>query len=257
MALEYVDVEAGRDASGTRIVTSGLLPSPWSEATKGVFAVANVAARVVAKTRANGETVNAWTGIDNVPVVLHDSEPVRTNWAAIVGLAGRLASPETIVPVDPRARAHMMGLLELVAGEQGIGWLARLTMIQAAFDSGGERGFTLPVAGYLAKRYGHTTAVSLADVRARIAEQLGVLRAELGDRTYFGGERPSALDVYAATFLTPLSQIDDTVCPQISDLGRRAFASSRDAVAGLVAPELWAHRTRMFERHLAWPIRLW
>jgi hypothetical protein len=33
--------------------------------------------------------------------------------------------------------------------------------------------------------------------------------------------------------------------------------SAREALGDLVAPEQWAHRTRMFERHLEWPIRLW
>jgi glutathione S-transferase len=257
MALEYKDVATARAAAGTRLVTSGLVPSPWSEAAKGLFVIGNVGVTVVAKTRDNTEPVVTWTTIDNVPIVLHDAEPARTNWAAIVGLVARLAEPDAIVPRDPRARAQVMGLLELVAGEQGLGWLARLAMIQASFETKGERGFPLPVAGFLAKRYGHTTNTASAEVRAGVVARLEVLRAELGDRTYFGGERPSALDVYAATFLTPLSEIDEAACAQLIAPLRRAFASAREALHDLVRPELWAHRTRMFERHLEWPIRLW
>lgn len=256
MALEYVDVATARAAGGTRLVTSGIVASPWSEATKGLFVLASLPAKVVAKTRENGEAVTSWTSIDNVPVILHDAEPVRTNWAAIVGLADRLAEPDAILPRQPRARAQVTGLIELIAGEQGLGWTARLAMIQASLESNGERGFPLSVAGYLAKRYGHT-ADAATDVRDRVASQLAVLRAELGDRTYFGGERPSALDVYAATFLTPLSDIDDAMCPQMIAPLRRAFGSAREALGDLVPVELWAHRTRMFERHLALPLRLW
>lgn len=256
MTLEYVPVESARAATGTRLVTSGLVPSPWSEAAKGLFAVAKLPALVVAKTRDNTEAVHAWTGVDNVPVVFHDAEPARTNWSAIVGLAGRLSEPDTLVPASPEARASMMGLIEMIAGEQGLGWTARLSMIQASVESKGERGFALPVAGYLAKRYGHTSAVSSADVRARVAALIATLRAELGDREYFGGARPSALDIYTATFHTPLFAIDASVCPQLSDLGRRGFAAARDLLEDLVPPELRAHRTRMFERHLPQPIRL-
>jgi glutathione S-transferase len=256
MPLEYVDVAAASAASGTRLVTSGLVPSPWSEAAKGLFLIGNIPVRVVSKTRDATEAVHTWTRVDNVPIVLHDNEPARTNWAAIVGLAARLGEPESIVPSDPSRRARVMGIIELVAGEQGLGWLARLAMIQASFETQGERGFALPVAGFLAKRYGHAGDVSSATVRDQVASRLAVLRAELGDRAYFGGDRPNALDVYSATFLTPLSDIDDTACAQMIPPLRRAFASAREALGDLVAPEQWAHRTRMFERHLEWPIRL-
>ncbi len=256
MALEYVDVATARAAGGTRLVTSGIVASPWSEAAKGLFVIARLPAKVVAKTRENGEAVTAWTGVDNVPIVLHEAEPARTNWAAVVGLTARLAEPDSILPSEPRARASVIGLLELIAGEQGLGWTARLAMIQASLESKGERGFPLSVAGYLAKRYGHTADASI-DVRERVTSQLAVLRAELGERTYFGGERPSALDVYAASFLTPLLDIDDAVCPQMIAPLRRAFGSAREALGDLVPAELWAHRTRMFERHLEYPLRLW
>ena len=40
-ASEYVDVETARAATGTRIITSALVPSPWSEAAKGLFDAKN------------------------------------------------------------------------------------------------------------------------------------------------------------------------------------------------------------------------
>jgi glutathione S-transferase len=248
--FEYVDVAAARAAKGTRIVTSALVASPWSEAAKGLFTVAKLPAVVVGRPRDPTE-ITAWTGVDNVPVVLHEDEPARTSWAAIVGLVARLA-PDTVVPAEPRARAELMGLLELVAGEDGLGWNGRLAMIRASFESQGDRGFPLPVAQYLAKRYGY---VEGKDLRARVGEILAVLRERLGDREYFG-DRVTALDIYTATFLTPLSVIDDAACPQMAAPLRRAFASARELCGDLVPDALWAHRTRMFERHLAWPIRL-
>ena len=249
--LEYVDLATARSAKGTRIVTSALVASPWSEAVKGMFRVAPLPAFVVARGR-EANDITAWTGVDNVPVVLHDAEPPRTNWAAIVGLVARLA-PDTLVPADPRLRAEQLGWLELVAGEEGIGWNARLAMIRASQESNGERGFPLAVAVYLAQRYGFVAGV---DIRSRVAEQLALLRERLRGRPYFGGERVSALDIYVATFLTPLSVVDEAACPMMSGSLRRAFASARELLADLVPEELWTHRTTMFERHLAWPIRL-
>jgi glutathione S-transferase len=253
--MEYVTLEAARAARGTRIVTSALVPSPWSEAAKGLFVIAELPVLVVARTR-DAVEIDKWTGVDNVPVVLHDDEPKRTNWSAIVGLAARLAAPGAIVPADPVARAADMGMLELIAGEQGLGWNGRLAMIHTSFESNGARGFPLPVATYLSKRYGYTPAVSTRTLRERVARQLELVAARLAGGTYFGSERPCALDVYTATFLTPLSVIDDSVCPQISTPARVGFAAAHELFRDLVPAALTAHRAMMFERHLPWPIRL-
>ena len=249
--LEYVNLVTARTANGTRIVTSALVPSPWSEAVKGLFRVARLPALVVARGR-DANDVTIWSGVDNVPVVLHDAEPPRTNWAAIVGLVARLA-PNTLVPADPRARAELLGWVELIAGEEGLGWNTRLAMIAASRESNGARGFPLSVAMYLAQRYGFVADV---DLRSRVGEQLALVCERLRGGPYFGGEQVSALDVYVATFLTPLSVIDDAACPQMSGTLRRAFASGRELFVDLVPDELWRHRTMMFARHLEWPIRL-
>jgi glutathione S-transferase len=254
MHIEYVDFAAARELRGTRIVTSAVVASPWSEAVKGMFAVARLPAAIVAK--APGATdVAAWLGgIDNVPAVLHDDEPPRTNWAAIVGLVARL-TPGTLVPDDPAARAHAMGLVELVAGEGGLGWTSRLAMIHTSFATQGERGFALPIAKYLARRYGFTRELTAEQIIARVRAQLATLRGELRG-PYFGGDAVTALDIYTATFLTPLTVIDDRVCPQMIEPVRKAFSAARELLAVEVPDELWTHRAMVFERHLALPIRL-
>ena len=147
-------------------------------------------------------------------------------------------------------------MIELVAGEDGIGWTSRLAMIHASIESGGARGFPAPIATRLAKRYGYQATTTPAELRELVGGLLSVLRERLGTAALFGGARPNALDVYAASFLTPLSVIDDTVCPQMIEPLRRAFATARELLGELVPDELWAHRTRMFERFLTLPIRL-
>ena len=255
MTLTYVDLETARASEGTRIVTTALVPSPWSEATKGLFELAQLPAVVVGRTR-DATEFTKWTGIDNVPVVLHGSEPVRSNWAAIVGLVARLAPAAAIVPEDPAARAADVGILELIAGEQGVGWNGRLAMIDASLTSAGARGFPLPIAQSLAKRYGYTAADTASALRERVGKQLRVLHDRLAGRDYFGGAKPNAVDVYSATFLTPLYPIDDSVCPQMPAAIRPAFGAAAEAFGALVPEPLAAHRRRMFERHLSWPIRL-
>ncbi|HEX7837236.1 MAG TPA: hypothetical protein VF469_07215 [Kofleriaceae bacterium] len=258
-AIEFVDVATARTAPGVRIVVSGIVPSPWSEATKGLFRIANVPVRAVRRTRDAAE-VTAWTGADNAPVVFHDAEPARTNWAAITALAARLAGPGVVIPDELDERIQTMGLLHEIAGEDGIGWNARLAMIDASITSEGKRGFPLPVGQYLARRYGYTPDAA-AHARARIERQLHLLRDRLRAQqalghAYLGGPRVSALDVYLATFLTPLSPIAPEDCPQLEPALRHAFGTAHEALGARVPAELRAHRTMIFERHLTWPIAL-
>lgn len=136
-AIEFVDVATAR---GVRIVVSGIAPNPWSEATKGFFRLAQVPVLAVRLMREATE-ITAWTGTDNVPVVLHDAEPARTHLTAIAALAARLAGPDVLIPEDVEAREETMGLLDAIAGEDGVGWNARLAMVHASVTSGGTRVF--------------------------------------------------------------------------------------------------------------------
>jgi glutathione S-transferase len=252
--LTFVDVATARHASGVRIVVSGLVPSPWSEATKGLFRLAGVPVLAVRRLRDNVE-LEMWTGVDNVPVVFCDLAPPRTHFAAIAELAARLAGPDVLLPSALAARVENIGLLDLIAGEDGVGWNARLAMIEASFATDGARGFPLPVAKYLAARYGYLPAAS-ADLRARVAAQLAFIDDRLDAREYLAGARPGAVDVYLATFLTPYTDITEADCPGLEPVLRKAFAAAHEELGALVPAPLLSHRTRMFERHLAYPIVL-
>lgn len=254
-AIEFVDVASARAARGIRIVASGLVPSPWSEAAKGLFRVQGTPVLVVRSSRDDADLA-AWTRADNVPVVFHDDEPPRSSWAAITTLAARLGAPGALLPEDLERRSRMIGLLHEIAGEDGLGWSARLQMIHASFTSNGERGFPLPVAKYLAARYGYAPA-RVEPARARVLEVLASLADRLGrGHEYLDGDRVSALDVYAATFLTPLCPIPEADCPRLQPMLRRAFGTAHEALGDAVPRALIAHRSRMYERHLGWPIAL-
>jgi glutathione S-transferase len=258
-AIEFVDVATARNAPGVRIVVFGHLPSPWSEAAKGLFRVANVPVLAVRRPR-DAVEITAWTGADNAPAVFHDTEPVRTHWAAITTLAARLAGPDMLIPEEVSARVETMGLLHEIAGEDGIGWNARLAMIDATITSEGKRGFRLAVAHYLAKRYGYTPEAA-ARSRTRTEQQLHLLRDRLRAQralghAYLGGARISALDIYCATFLTPLSAISPDDCPEFEPALRRGFTAAYEELGALVPAELATHRKMILERHLTWPIAL-
>lgn len=260
MPLDSVDLETAKAARGTRLVVNAMVPSPWSEAAKGCFRVAGVSALMVHRGF-DSAAIDAWTGVDNVPVLLHEREPARTHWAAIVTAIDRLARAgggARLLPDAVPERARVMGLLHEIAGEEGIGWNARLAMIDAGLTGDGTQGFPPPVAKFLARRYGHASS-DLRQVRERVAAQLTMIADELVARggRYFGGGHPNALDVYSATFLTPVAALlDDTNCPGVAAPFRAAFAAAHEAFVSLVPPALLEHRTRMFAEHLAWPIAL-
>jgi glutathione S-transferase len=254
MTLEYVDVETAKAAKGTRLVVNALVPSPWSEAMKGLFAIGELSALVVRRAM-DTQAIDAWTGVDNAPALFHDREPIRTSWAAIVAFVDRMAPARAILPAAPAQRALAIGTIDALAGEGGIGWNARLAMIDASLASNGASGFPLQIAKYLGKRYGYSTE-AVATARERMTAQMAFLASQLTGE-YFGGAAPNAVDVYSATFLTPVAApITDAECPGILPPLAAAFTSAHAAFGALVPPALLAHRTRMFERHLPRPIRL-
>jgi glutathione S-transferase len=251
--IEFVDLATAKDHKGVRIVVQGVAPSPWSEAAKGLFRLAQIPL-VAVRQMAGDKELTTWAGVDNSPVVFHGREPARTTFSQIAGLVARLA-PDVVLPSDPIARADAMGLLEMIAGEDGLGWNGRLSMIHAGLTSNGTRGFPGPVAGYLAKRYGYTPQVA-EGLKTRVTAQVAHLSNQLAGRDYFGGAQPNAVDVYAATFLTPLTRLTAADCPNATPMILAAFAASADEFGALVPAELLALRTKMFEHHLAWPIAI-
>lgn len=251
--LEFVDLATARDATGVRIVTPKGIPSPWAQAALGLFRVAGISVKAVRGGRDTPE-VTAWSRIDNYPAVLHGTEPVRSTWSAIVALAARLA-PGVLLPEDPAGRAAAMGTLEMIAGEDGLGWNARIIMIDTGLRTSGERGFPAKIAAYLATRYGHREGAveGLRDrVRAQIERLAGELQAAGG--AYFGGARPNALDVYSATFLSPLAHLTEADCPGILPIIVRAFGSAADELGDLIPAALAEHRFRVLREHLGFPI---
>ncbi|RYE94154.1 MAG: hypothetical protein EOO75_02700 [Myxococcales bacterium] len=253
-SLDFVDLGAAQASRGVRMVVAGAVPSPWSEAAKGLFRLQGVPVQAVRTTR-DDAALTAWMRSHNVPVVFHGEDPPRTGWAEIVTLAARLGEPGALVPTGREERVRMMGTLHEVAGEDGLGWSARLLMIDASLTSDGARGFPLPVARYLAPKYGHTPGCA-DGARERAAATLAALGDRLGGGEYFGPSGPDALDVYVATFVTPLCELPPEVCPRLHPALRAAFGAAREALADRLPATLVAHRQRMLERHLGLPIAI-
>ena len=70
MSLTFVDLDTAKTATDPVLVTSSLVPSPWSEAAKGLFRLARVPVLVV-RRGLDKTAIDAWTGVDNVPALRH------------------------------------------------------------------------------------------------------------------------------------------------------------------------------------------
>lgn len=257
--IQFVDLATARAARGVRMLVLTALPSPWSEASKGIFRVTGTPVKAVRFKRGDADQV-AWVGVRNAPAVLFDDDPPRTGWAETIRLADRLGGAGSLIPIDVDQRVRMFGLMHELAGEDGLGWYGRLLMVHGSLTSGGAQSLPLRVGEYLARDYGYSAARAEA-APVRIAEVMrlldGVLaRSHAAGHAYLLGERLTALDIYAATSLTPIVGVSEAECPAMQPVLRPAFAYLHDRMASALPPPLAAHRRFLLERHLGLPMVL-
>lgn len=255
-AQSFVDVEHAKNARGLRVVLIGDVPSPWSQAAKTLVELKQIPALFV-KKKYGDTTVQAWTGIPNGPIALYDDEPARTGWAEILHLLERLQPQPPLVARDPEQRIELFGLGHELLGAGGLIWSARLFALEASFVTEGARGFTLPVAKYLAPRYGYTPGCGTA-AKAHAREILGVvherlMRAKQRGYSYVLGNQVGALDVYLASVLNALAPLPAEQCPMHPAV-RPAFEFMRAELHDALTPELLAHRDQVVARHFQLPL---
>jgi glutathione S-transferase len=252
---EYVDLETAKNASGIRVVTVGGIPSPWSEAAKGLLRLSG-APFLAVRLMPGDKEVREWTRARNAPVVMVDGEPPRTGWAEILELVERTApsTARSLVPSAPSDRVRMFGLAHELMGEGGLLWSGRVATVHAGLESDGARGFPTIIATYLAKKYGYARD-RVEPARRRVAETWTLLGDALGSREYFFfDDRPSALDVYVASAVNIFVVPKEDECAMWPPI-RAAFESMRGILAE-PPPSLVALRDRMYERHLPLPIEI-
>jgi glutathione S-transferase len=256
MPFEYVSVDEAIARRGLRMVVVGGVPSPWGEAAKGILHIKGIdwtAVRLVY----DSEPLKEWAGQRSGPVAIYDDDKPRGGWAEILLLAERLVPTPALLPQDAGERALTFGLAHEICGEEGLGWTRRLQLIHAGLQGAG--GFVPRVAGYLAKKYGHSPETGNA-AGARVAALLGMLAARLraqraaGSRFYVGNA-VSAVDVYSATFMALFSPLPQAQCA-MDDGTRAAFETLDAATAAALDPMLLEHRDMMYKERLALPLSL-
>jgi len=251
----YISITQAKSAPGLRIASLRGVPSPWTEAAKGIFHVKGLACQFAAQSKDDPDgALTAWAGDVGIPVVAYENEKLRTGWAEILLLAERLKPEPALIPANVEDRATLFGLAHEICGEMGFGWAYRLLMIQQSLGHGGETGFPSSVGNYLAPKYGfNPTHARVA--KARVIDLLRMFSQRIAGRRYLLGSNLTALDIYWATFanlIMPLPEAELPAAPMI-----RAAYTCRDAdILGAVSDELRALQRRIYEDHLELPVPL-
>ncbi|HWK63960.1 MAG TPA: hypothetical protein VNS34_03420 [Rhizobiaceae bacterium] len=256
MAFEYVSVEQAVERPGLRMVVVGGVPSPWTEAAKGILHVKGIDWAAVRLVYDN-ELLKTWVGQRSAPALVYENERPRHGWSEILLLAERLAPSPALLPSDPADRALVFGLAHEICGEEGLGWARRLQLIQAGLQGSG--GFVEPVARYLGRKYGYTPETGAA-AGARVVSLLGMLAArvkaqrEAGSR-FLVGHTFTAADIYSATFMAMFAPLPDRDC-HMDDRTRATFETLDAPTGTAFDPILLEHRDMIYAEYLELPLSL-
>jgi glutathione S-transferase len=249
-SLRFVDLETARASRGLRLAVITSVPSLWSDAARGMVLAKELECLAV-EFDVRDASIAAWTGCPNAPVALYGDELPRTGWAEIVTLLERLGGRLQLVP-DPAAdRVAMFGLSHEVCGEMGVSWIRRLLLLHASFTTNGGEGFPLPVAKYLARRYGYS-----ADLVLPARQRLIQILAHLGEHLersagpFFFGSTLTALDFHSAAAMGSLVPVPDAIRPIIPSM-RPVFEQLDPELREAIPPALLAHRDRIAPRYFA------
>jgi glutathione S-transferase len=255
----FISIAEARESSGLRMACLRGVPSPWTEAAKGIFHIKALDCQYAAqKGDDEPEAIAAWAGNSSVPVVAYENEPLRTGWAEILLLAERLAPEPRLIPEDEAGRALMFGLSHEICGEMGFGWCLRLHAVQQSLShdpaAGVAKGFPPEVSASLASKYGfnpHDVAIA----KSRAISIAALLDERLATNRYLLGGELTALDVYWATFanmLTPLPEEQLPAAPMIRDI----YTNTDPELDAAMTSRLRDHQRLVYEQYLELPVPL-
>lgn len=253
----FVSIREARELPGLRMAGLRGIPSPWTEAAKGIFHVKGLECQYAAQAEDDEkQAIAAWAGDSSIPVVAFEKEPLRTGWAEILLLAERLEPEPRLIPTDPHDRALLFGLAHEICGEMGLGWCLRLEMLRTGMDHSGDSSGSLPpsATARLAAKYGFYPA-HVREAQQRVVDVLGLLHAQLESQRYFFGGTISALDIYWAAFANLIAPLPEAELPMLPFM-REVYTCRIDRVRAAFTPALADHQRRIYTEHLELPVPL-
>lgn len=248
---DYTSIETIRTLLGLRMAVLRGIPSPWSEAAKGIFHVKRL--ECVYGAQSDGDPDNAiahYWGNSSVPVLLWNDDKPRSGWAEILILAERLTDSTPLIPDDAEARVDLFGVAHEICGEMGLGWSYRLVM-----TGDGQKGaFPAGVTRYLAAKYGHNPVHANA-ARRRVISILRLLSRRLESQEFLIGDQFTAADIYWATFANLIIPLPEELMPTVPMI-RQAYDCKDEEILVAISPRLRAHQRRIYDEFLGLPVTL-
>lgn len=255
----WLTPEEARSQKGLRLVLTAGVPGPWGESAKALFHVKNIPhLRVTQEGGGENEDLARWTGERNAPQAVLDDEPARTGWREIIELAEQLQPQPALCPESSQEREEMLKWIDLLAGDNGLGWHRRLMLFQPLMALPEDHPGHQLVAG-MAGRYGYTPAAAEA-APTRIMEILRLLSRRFADQStagsrYLQGERLSALDLYWAAFAAIIDPLPHAICP-MPEMLRDSYLCEDPGIRAALDPKLLDHREKIYQDWLEVPLDL-
>lgn len=251
----FVSITEAREMQGLRMACLRGVPSPWTEAAKGIFHHKGLDCQYAAQSEDDPDNAVAdWAGDSSVPVVAFGDEPLRTGWAEILILAERLAPEKPLLPADWEGRMAVFGIGHELCGEMGLGWAGRNLLVGQGFESEGASGFHPKIGKFLSRKYGFREDEPVA-YRERVMDILKGLSARIEGRKFLVGDSLTAADIYWATFANLLSPMPEDVLPMNPHF-RKSWSSAEEGVKAAMSPALKAHQERIYAEYLETPVPL-
>ena len=266
---DYITLAEARRRGGLRLILGAYaIPGPWRESCKGLFDVKGIPYTCVRCSNedavetdfgANGghSELIAWTAQSSAPVAVWEDERPRSSWVDQLNLAERLNPEPRLVPADFEQRVRMFGLINELAGENGLAWSKRLMLTDQALanapEGSPERAFWRTLGG----KYGYSPTAA-ASAKARMIDILHNLDAQLARQAvrgsrYYLGDALCALDIYSACFYALLEPLPEELCPMATSY-RPAYRNADPDIERAMTPRLAAHRDFIYQQHLVLPV---
>ena len=266
---DYITLAEARRRGGLRLILGAYaIPGPWRESCKGLFDVKGIPYTCVRCSNedavetdfgANGghSELIAWTAQSSAPVAVWEDERPRSSWVDQLNLAERLKPEPCLVPADFEQRVRMFGLINELAGENGLAWSKRLMLTDQALanapEGSPERAFWQTLGG----KYGYSPTAA-ASAKARMIDILHNLDAQLARQAargsrYYLGDALCALDIYSACFYALLEPLPEELCPMATSY-RPAYRNADPDIERAMTPRLAAHRDYIYQQHLVLPV---
>jgi glutathione S-transferase len=258
--LKYASIAEARKMDGLRLILGEVaVPGPWREACKGIFYVKKIPYTPVASAGADGSQreLIEWTAQASAPVAIWNDERPRSTWIEQLFLAERLQPEPVLIPANIEDRAQMFGVINEIAGENGIAWQRRQQLIHGTVSDPNTDERTRTFWKRFGSKYLYSEEAAKA-APARLASILKFLGARLVSQQakgskFFIGDRLSALDIYWATFSGIMQPLPPELCPMASNF--RDFYTAKDPeVIAATSPALIEHRDFIYREYLELPI---